>query len=114
MNSTLPRAMTGATPPTCSPPAADARSSRATSPAPSTASSPPPVCPASPFHDLRRTTATLLKSLGVPARDAQAILGHSHVSITLGIYSEVFDPGIATALARMNEVLDDDSAAEDG
>lgn len=28
-------------------------------------------------HHLRHTTATLLKNLGVPARDAQLILGHS-------------------------------------
>ena len=58
------------------------------------------------FHDLRRTAATLLKSLGVPARDAQMILGHAHVSITLGIYSEVFDTEIAVALTRVNNTLD--------
>ena len=57
------------------------------------------------FHDLRRTAATLLKDLGVPARDAQVILGHSHVSVTLGIYSEVFDSQINTALHRMNTAL---------
>lgn len=57
------------------------------------------------FHDLRRTAATLLKDLGVPARDAQVILGHSHVSVTLGIYSEVFDSQINTALHRMNKAL---------
>jgi integrase len=59
------------------------------------------------FHDLRRTTATLLKSLGVPARDAQSILGHANITVTLGIYSEVFDPEIATALGRVNDALDD-------
>jgi integrase len=37
-------------------------------------------------HDVRHTTATLLKNLGVPARDAQLILGHSHVSTTQQIY----------------------------
>ena len=59
------------------------------------------------FQDLRRTTATLLKSLGVPARDAQTILGHANITVTLGIYSEVFDPEIATALGRVNDALDD-------
>jgi integrase len=57
------------------------------------------------FHDLRRTAATLLKDLGVPARDAQMILGHSTVTVTLGIYSEVFDTEIASALDRVNQAL---------
>ena len=38
-------------------------------------------------HHLRHTTATLLKTLGVPARDAQLILGHSRLAITLEIHS---------------------------
>jgi len=57
------------------------------------------------FHDLRRTAATMFKSLGVPARDAQTILGHANVAVTLGVYSEVFDTEIATALDRVNDAL---------
>ena len=57
------------------------------------------------FHDLRRTAATLLKDRGVPARDAQVILGHSTVSVTLGIYSEVFDTEVASALRQINRAL---------
>ncbi|MEC3979528.1 tyrosine-type recombinase/integrase [Amycolatopsis sp. H20-H5] len=38
------------------------------------------------MHALRHTAATMLKNLNVPARDAQLILGHSHVSITQQIY----------------------------
>jgi integrase len=38
-------------------------------------------------HHLRHTIATLLKNLGVPARDAQIILGHSRLAITLEIYT---------------------------
>ncbi|MET8524716.1 site-specific integrase [Micromonospora sp. NPDC005172] len=38
------------------------------------------------LHDLRHTTATLLKDLGVPARDAQLILGHSSIAVTQEIY----------------------------
>jgi len=38
------------------------------------------------MHDVRHTTATLLKNLGVPARDAQLILGHSDISTTQGVY----------------------------
>ena len=57
------------------------------------------------FHDLRRTAATMLKSLGVPARDAQTILGHANIAVTLGVYSEVFDTEIATAIGRINDAL---------
>jgi integrase len=57
------------------------------------------------FHDLRRTAATLLKDLGVPARDAQVILGHANIAVTLGIYSEVFDSEIASALTLMDSAL---------
>jgi integrase len=38
------------------------------------------------LHHLRHTTATLLKDAGVPARDAQLILGHSQISVTQQIY----------------------------
>jgi integrase len=58
------------------------------------------------FHDMRRTAATLLKDLGVPARDAQVILGHANIAVTLGIYSEVFDTEITSALTRVNTALD--------
>ena len=61
------------------------------------------------FHDLRRTAATMLKSLGVPARDAQAILGHANLAVTLGVYSEVFDTEIAAALSRINDALGEES-----
>ncbi|GAA3238401.1 site-specific integrase [Pseudonocardia petroleophila] len=59
------------------------------------------------FHDLRRTAATLLKDLGVPARDAQMILGHANINVTLGIYSEVFDSSVVEALELMEEALTD-------
>jgi integrase len=36
-------------------------------------------------HHLRHTAATLLKNLGVPAREAQLILGHSRLAVTLEI-----------------------------
>lgn len=38
------------------------------------------------LHHVRHTAATVLKNLGVPARDVQLILGHSHISITQQIY----------------------------
>lgn len=41
------------------------------------------------FHDLRHSAATILLSMGVPANMVQELLGHSNVSITLGIYGHV-------------------------
>ena len=38
-------------------------------------------------HHLRHTTASLLKKLRVPPRDAQMILGHAHISTTMQIYT---------------------------
>jgi integrase len=52
-------------------------------------------------HDLRRTAATLFNKLGVPARDAQLILGHSRISLTQEIYTDVDRESRAVALNRM-------------
>ena len=58
-------------------------------------------------HYLRHTTATLLKNLRVPARDAQIILGHSRLAITLEIYTHEDRqisrpvPGGAASAARL-------------
>ncbi len=40
-------------------------------------------------HHLRHTVGSLLKDLGVPPRDAQIILGHTRISTTLEIYTDV-------------------------
>jgi integrase len=37
-------------------------------------------------HDVRHTTATILHDLGIPARDAQVILGHANITTTQQIY----------------------------
>lgn len=37
-------------------------------------------------HDVRHTVATMLKNLDVSPREAQLILGHSHVAVTQQIY----------------------------
>jgi len=39
------------------------------------------------LQDLRHATATLLKSLGVPPREAMEILGHSRIAVTLEVYT---------------------------
>lgn len=56
-------------------------------------------------HHTRHTAATLLKKLGVPARDAQLILGHSHITTTQQIYQHGDIEGQAHALERMGRLL---------
>ena len=58
-------------------------------------------------HHLRHVVASLLKDLHVPARDAQAILGHSRVSTTLEIYTNVDEPARRNALTRLHGLLDE-------
>ncbi|WP_405970897.1 site-specific integrase [Streptomyces sp. NBC_00988] len=56
-------------------------------------------------HQVRHTTATLLKDLGVPARDAQLILGHSDIAITQQIYQHDSMEGRREALSRVETAL---------
>jgi site-specific recombinase XerD len=59
-------------------------------------------------HHLRHTTATLLKKLGVRARDAQLILGHSRLAVTLEIYTHEDREGQRDALGKVSDELKDD------
>ena len=61
-------------------------------------------------HDLRHTTATLLKALGVPAKDAQVILGHARYSTTQQIYTHVDEAAMRDALTKLNRLLGGDAA----
>jgi len=56
-------------------------------------------------HHLRHTAATLLKKLGVPARDAQLILGHSQISITQEIYQHDDMDARRESLGRVESLL---------
>jgi integrase len=58
-------------------------------------------------HHLRHTVGSLLKDLGVPARDAQTILGHTRISTTLEIYTDSGDPAQRDALSRLHGLLDE-------
>jgi integrase len=53
-------------------------------------------------HHVRHTVASLLKDLHVPARDAQAILGHTRISTTLEIYTDTADEATRDALTRLH------------
>jgi integrase len=57
------------------------------------------------LHDLRHTVATLLKTLGVPQRDAMQILGHARISVTLEIYTDSDSDSQRDALTRMSDRL---------
>jgi integrase len=57
------------------------------------------------LHSIRHTTASLLKDLRVPARDAQIILGHAHISTTQQIYTHVDATARRKALTRLNKLL---------
>ncbi|WP_100480009.1 tyrosine-type recombinase/integrase [Mycobacteroides abscessus] len=57
------------------------------------------------IHDLRHQTATMLKDLGVPARDAQLILGHAHISTTQQIYQHGDAAAQHQAIDRIGEAL---------
>ncbi len=41
------------------------------------------------FHDLRHSAATMLLGMGVNIKVIQELLGHSDISITLGLYSHL-------------------------
>ena len=52
-------------------------------------------------HYLRHTAGTLLKNQGVPARDTQLILGHSHISTTQQFYQHADIKGQTRALTKL-------------
>jgi integrase len=56
-------------------------------------------------HALRHTTASLLKKLGVPPKDAQVILGHANASTTNRIYTHVDEAAKREAITRLNRLL---------
>lgn len=61
---------------------------------------------------MRHTAATLLKNLGVPARDAQLILGHSNIMTTQQIYQHDDMDTRRDALARLEKSFSRDGNAD--
>ena len=57
------------------------------------------------FHDLRHTAATLMLLAGIHPKVVQEMLGHSNISITLGIYSHVLPSMQKEASQRIDELL---------
>jgi integrase len=60
------------------------------------------------LQHVRHTVASLLKTFGVPARDAQVILGHSSLAVTLEIYTHTDDEAQLDALTRLHDLFDQD------
>src|ERR1019366_5721363 len=58
------------------------------------------------LHDLRHTTATLLKTLGVSPRDAMEILGHSRIAVTMEIYTAADDTSRRDAITRLSGLFE--------
>lgn len=56
-------------------------------------------------HHVRHTTATLLKDLGVPARDVQIILGHASPWTTTQVYTHYGQDIMREALQKLDDVL---------
>ncbi len=57
------------------------------------------------FHDLRHSTASILLAMGVNIKVVQELLGHSHVTITLGIYGHVLPGMQEDAMRKMGDLL---------
>jgi integrase len=67
--------------------------------------------PTSTLHHLRHTAATNLKDLGVPAKDVQAILGHSNISTTLQFYTHADINSKSEALQKYDDQISEKSAS---
>jgi integrase len=59
------------------------------------------------LHDLRHTTATLLKDLGVPPRDTMEILGHARIAVTMEIYTAADDGSRRDAIDKLSRLFTD-------
>lgn len=64
------------------------------------------------FHDLRHSAVTILLGMGVPAQVVQEIVGHSDISVTLGIYGHVLPGQQAKAMDKWDSTLGDSSSNE--
>jgi integrase len=52
--------------------------------------------------------------LGVPARDAQLILGHSRLAVTLEIYTHTDDEAQLDALTALQDLFEEDEDEAEG
>jgi integrase len=57
------------------------------------------------WHTLRRTHATLLSESGASPKDAQAQLGHAHISTTMDIYTQPTPQHQRDAVDRLSQLV---------
>jgi integrase len=57
------------------------------------------------WHTLRRTHATLLSQSGASPKDAQAQLGHAHISTTMDIYTQATPQHQREAVDRLSQLV---------
>jgi integrase len=69
-------------------------------------------CPSIRFHDLRHTAGTLLMAAGENPKIVSSLLGHSNVSITLGLYSHASEDMTAKAANTLGELAAENSKNE--
>jgi integrase len=60
------------------------------------------------WHTLRRTHATLLSQSGASPKDAQAQLGHAHISTTMDIYTQPTPAHQREAVEKMSQLVTND------
>lgn len=57
------------------------------------------------FHGLRKTYATRLFENNIPPKTVQALMGHSDISITLNIYTQVMEDVKLEAIEKLNNIF---------
>jgi integrase len=57
------------------------------------------------FHDLRHSCATLLEAQEVSPRVAMEILGHSHIAVTMNMYTKVVTALKRDAARRIDDLV---------
>lgn len=60
------------------------------------------------FHDLRHSVATILASMGINMKVIQEMLGHSDISITLGLYSHLMPSMQQEVIEKWEDVFGDE------
>lgn len=65
------------------------------------------------FHELRHSAATILASMGINMKVIQEMLGHSDISITLGLYSHLMPSMQQEVIETWDDVFGHDDKAED-
>ena len=69
--------------------------------------------PAIHFHDLRHSAATILLCMGVNIKVIQELLGHTDISVTLGVYSHLQPSMQQSVVDTWDSVFNVDDSNED-